>query len=52
MKKHIDREAYLESPQIYVMELFRERANDFKPEAVFEKKTYYHRCFTWFKIRL
>ena len=30
-EKHIARGTYLESPQIYMMELFCERANDFKP---------------------
>ena len=33
------REAYLESPQRYMMELFCERVNDFKPYAAFAKKT-------------
>ena len=46
-EKHIAREAYLESPQRYMMELFCKRANDFKPSAVFSKKLY-HRCLTLF----
>ena len=29
-EKHKDREAYLEFPQRYIMELFCKRANDFK----------------------
>ena len=37
--KHITREAYLESPQKYMMEEFCERVTDFKPSAVFSKKT-------------
>ena len=36
-KKHIATEAYLESPQIYMMKLFCERTNDFKLYAVFAK---------------
>ena len=38
-EKHIARKAYLESPQRYVMELFGERAKDFKPSVVFAKET-------------
>ena len=30
-EKHIAREAYLESPKRYILEVFCERANDFKP---------------------
>ena len=33
-EKHIAREAYLESPQRYMMELFCKRANDFKPSVL------------------
>ena len=42
-KKHISREAYLESPQRYMMELFCKRANDFRSEnfkPVFSKKSF------------
>ena len=38
--KHIARKACLESPQRYMMELFCERANDFKPKTVFAKKPF------------
>ena len=38
-EKHTAREAYLESPERYMMELFCEKANDFKPTAVFTKNT-------------
>ena len=39
-RKHIAREAYLESPQKYTMELFCKRANDFKPLNCFSKKNF------------
>ena len=39
-EKHIAREVYLESPQRYMMELFCETANEFKPLAVFAKKNF------------
>ena len=39
--KDIAREAYLESLQRYMMELFCERGNDFKSYPVFAKTIYF-----------
>ena len=40
-EKHIARETYLESSERCMIELFLERANDFKSQAVFVKKLYH-----------